>query len=242
MAPGAGLWQAARMSAENVAPADASKATPRKKILLIEDQAPMRRNLALMLELEGYEVLTAENGRRGVEQALAHQPDLVLCDVMMPELDGYGVVQTLRENPATATLPFVFLTARGERSDVRLGMNFGADDYLTKPVIRDDLLAAVEVRLARAELARQRQGASGFHPDYSSPEPLQRVLQLTPREAETLLWVAQGKSNADIGTILGMSEKTVKQHLGSVFQKLGVEGRNAATLRALEVLSNPLGS
>jgi len=219
-------------------------AVPRKQILLIEDQAPMRRNLALMLELEGYEVLTAANGRVGVELALQHRPDLVLCDVMMPELDGYGVVQRLRENPATVTTPFVFLTARGDRGDVRIGMNFGADDYLTKPVIRDDLLAAVQVRLARADQVKERvrQAGGGFRPDFSSPEPLQRVLHLTPREAETLLWAAQGKSNADIGTILGMSEKTVKQHLGSVFQKLGVEGRNAAALRALEVLSEPAGS
>ena len=234
------------MSADTVAPAEDPKAAGRAKILLIEDQAPMRRNLALMLELEGYEVLTAENGRRGVEQAMAHRPDLVLCDVMMPELDGFGVVQTLRDHPATATVPFVFLTARGERGDVRLGMNFGADDYLTKPVIRDDLLAAVEARLARAGAVRQQLAAAaaggGFKPDYSSSEPLQRILNLTPREAEVLLWVAQGKSNADIGVILGMSEKTVKQHLGSVFQKLGVEGRNAATLRALEVLSGPPAS
>lgn len=230
------------MSADTLVPAAHLPAAGRAKILLIEDQAPMRRNIALLLELEGYEVLTAENGRRGVEQALAHPPDLVLCDVMMPELDGFGVVQTLRNHPATATVPFVFLTARGERGDVRLGMNFGADDYLTKPVIRDDLLAAVEARLARAGAVRQQLAAAaarGFKPDYSSSEPLQRTLHLTPREAEVLLWVAQGKSNADIGTILGMSEKTVKQHLGVVFQKLGVEGRNAATLRALEVLSDP---
>ncbi len=199
----------------------------------------MRRNLALMLELEGYEVLTAENGRRGVELALEHRPDLVLCDVMMPELDGYGVVQTLRDHPDTMTTPFVFLTAKGDRGDVRIGMNFGADDYLTKPVIRDDLLAAIEVRLTRARQVRDRLGRSGggFHPDYSSAEPLRVALGLTPREAEVLLWVAQGKSNGDVATILALSEKTVKQHLGAVFQKLGVEGRNAATLRAVEILS-----
>jgi len=213
-----------------------------KKILIIEDQAPMRRNIALMLEMEGFDVTTAENGRQGIEQARTTRPDVIICDVMMPELDGYGVVQTLRAEPATATTPFIFLTAKGDKSDVRIGMNFGADDYLTKPVIREDLLAAVHARLARAEAvdARVQSAAAegGFNPDFSSHEPLRVALGITAREAEVLLWVSQGKSNSDIGTILGMSEKTVKQHLGSVFQKIGVEGRNAATVRALEILSN----
>ena len=214
-----------------------------KKILIIEDQAPMRRNIALMLELEGYEVLTAENGRVGLALALSSKPDLVLCDVMMPEMDGYGVIQGLRSDKETATMPFVFLTAKGDRPDIRIGMNFGADDYLTKPVVRDDLLAAIEVRLTKADAVEERvqasAGSGGFNPDFSSHEPLKTALQITSREAEVLLWVVQGKSNGDIATILDMSEKTVKQHLGSVFQKIGVEGRNAAAIRAFEVLSGP---
>ena len=211
-----------------------------KKILIIEDQTPMRRNLALMLELEGYEVITAENGKVGIELALKNPPDLVICDVMMPELDGHGVVQSLRESKLTSTIPFIFLSARGDKVDVRIGMNFGADDYLTKPVVREDLMAAISARFARAAAVEERvhdaEANASFNPDFSSHEPLQK-LGLTPRESEVLLWTAQGKSNGDIATILGMSEKTVKQHLGVVFQKLGVEGRNAATLRALEVLN-----
>ena len=215
------------------------------RILIIEDQAPMRRNLALMLQFEGYDVITAEDGRKGIEQAFAHAPDLILCDVMMPELDGHGVIQTLRTDPRTATTPFIFLTARGASVDLRIGMNFGADDYLIKPVQREDLLASVSARLARAQAVAARidaaasAGGNGgtFSPDFSSAQPLKDALGLTGREADVLLWVAQGKSNSDVATILGMGEKTVKQHLGSVFQKLGVEGRTAATLRALEVLA-----
>jgi DNA-binding NarL/FixJ family response regulator len=211
-----------------------------KKILVIEDQVPMRRNVALLLEMEGFKVITAENGAAGVAAAKKERPDLVLCDVTMPEMDGYGVVQALRAEKDFATTPFIFLSAKGDKADLRLGMNFGADDYLTKPVIREDLLAAVHARLERAEAVAERVQAAAsqasFNPDYSSPEPL-RTLGLTQREAEVLLWVAQGKSNADVATILGMSEKTVKQHMGVVFQKLGVEGRNAAALRALEVLA-----
>lgn len=215
----------------------------KKRLLVIEDQAPMRRNIALLLEMEGYEVFTADNGRIGLEQARQHLPDLILCDVMMPEMDGYSVVQALREEPELAAIPFIFLTARSDRSDVRVGMNFGADDYLTKPVVRDDLLAAVQVRLARAEThERLLQAASangGFNPDFSKHDPLIKAFAITPREAEVLLWVAQGKSNGDVASILEMSEKTVKQHLGSVFQKIGVESRTAASLRAVEVLSGP---
>jgi len=162
---------------------------------------------------------------------------------MMPEMDGHAVIQALREDPETALIPFVFLTAKGDKSDIRVGMNYGADDYLTKPIIREDLLAAVTARLARAQLVAKTVHAAAasasFNPDFSSPGPLQRALNITGREADVLLWVAQGKSNGDIALILEMSEKTVKQHLGSVFQKIGVEGRNAAAVRALEILSAP---
>lgn len=215
----------------------------KKKLLIIEDQAPMRRNIALMLQMEGYETITAENGRIGLETARRERPDLILCDVMMPELDGYGVVQALREDPAFAATPFIFLTAKSDRGDVRIGMNFGADDYLTKPVVRDDLLAAVQVRLNKASAVQDRiaeaeaSGGGGFNPDFSSHEPLVKALNITPREAEVLLWVAQGKSNADVASILVMSEKTVKQHMGNIFAKLGLENRNAAAMQAVEVLS-----
>ncbi|MBI1841676.1 MAG: response regulator transcription factor [Verrucomicrobia bacterium] len=215
----------------------------KKKILIIEDQAPMRRNIALLLEIAGYQVFVAENGRVGVDAARAHHPDLILCDVMMPELDGYGVARALRAETAFAATPFIFLTAKGDRSDIRAGMNAGADDYLTKPVPREELMAAIDCRLRRAEAIEQRiqeaASSAGFHPDFSSSVPLQSAFGLTPREAEVLLWVAQGKSNSEIATILGNSEPTVKQHLGVVFQKIGVESRNAATLRALEVLGAP---
>jgi DNA-binding NarL/FixJ family response regulator len=219
----------------------------KKKILIIEDQAPMRRNIALMLQMEGFNVCTAENGRVGLELARKEKPDLILCDVMMPELDGYGVVQALRAEAEFAATAFIFLTARSDRNDVRIGMNFGADDYLTKPVVRDELLAAVSARLARADSMQERiaeagAASGGFNPDFSSHEPLVKAFSITPREAEVLLWVAQGKSNADIAAILGMSEKTVKQHMGSIFAKLGLENRNAAALSAVEILSGASNS
>src|SRR2546428_118410 len=97
------------------------------KILLIEDHEQMRDSLMLMLEMEGFEVLWADQGRRGVELARRHSPDVILCDIMMPVLDGYGVLHALRADPVTAIIPFIFLTAKGERLDLRAGMNLGAD-------------------------------------------------------------------------------------------------------------------
>jgi DNA-binding NarL/FixJ family response regulator len=206
-----------------------------KKILVIEDEPEMRRNLTTILRLERFHPLPAENGRVGLKLAKTERPDLILCDVMMPELDGYGVIAALRADTATVTIPFIFLTAKGEKPDIRAGMNLGADDYLTKPVAKADLLAAIQSRLERAV----QQAVPEFNPDFHSAGPLEEVLGLTPRVAETLLWLAQGKTNGEIATILGNSESTVKKHVLEVFQKLGVETRTAASLRALEVLSSP---
>jgi DNA-binding NarL/FixJ family response regulator len=203
-----------------------------KKILVIEDDPEMRRNIVIVLRLEQYQPIAAENGRVGVELAKREKPDLILCDVMMPELDGYAVLKALHEDTNTALTPFIFLTAKGEKEDLRSGMNLGADDYLTKPVAQADLLKAIEVRLRRSE---QQQTQWEFKPDFSSHEPLIKF-GLTPRAAEVLLWVAQGKANGDIAAILGMSESTVKKHLVEIFDKLGVENRSAAGLRALELI------
>jgi len=120
------------------------------RILIVEDQREMRENLATILEMEGYAVLRAADGSDGLDLARRERPDLILCDVMMPELDGYGVLRALRADPATADIPFIFLTAKGDKREQRAGMNLGADDYLTKPVTVSDLLNAVVARMARA--------------------------------------------------------------------------------------------
>jgi DNA-binding NarL/FixJ family response regulator len=206
-----------------------------KKILVIEDEPEMRRNITALLRYYDYEPIAAENGRKGVELARREKPDLILCDVMLPELDGHGVLQALQNDAALARTPFIFLTARGEKEDIRSGMNLGADDYLTKPVANADLVRAIEARLRRSEQQMSRE----FRPDFSSMEPLQK-LGLTPRATETLLWLAQGKTNADIATILGITESTVKKYVQEIFEKLGIETRGAATVRALELLNAPV--
>lgn len=202
-----------------------------KTILVIEDQPDMRENIATILDMESYAVIEAANGREGLALAREEKPDLILCDVMMPELDGHGVLQALRLDRTIGGTPFIFLTARGEKRDLREGMNLGADDYLTKPVSAQDLLSAVSARLER-----ESKRSSPFNPDFSSPGPLEKPLGLTPREAEVLLWVAQGKSNPEISTIIGAAPNTIKVHLLHIFEKLGADNRHAAMLIALEHL------
>jgi CRP-like cAMP-binding protein/AmiR/NasT family two-component response regulator len=126
-----------------------------KKILVIEDNEDIRSNTAEILELSNYEVVTAENGKVGVSMAIECKPDLIICDIMMPELDGYGVLHAIQKNESIRHTPFIFLTAKTERNDLRKGMELGADDYLTKPFDATELLNAVDGRLKKIELLRK---------------------------------------------------------------------------------------
>lgn len=123
-----------------------------KKILLIEDDAILRENTAELLELSNYKVITAANGKIGVSSAAQHTPDIIVCDIMMPEMDGYGVLEALSKNKNLKNIPFIFLSAKTEREDVRRGMNMGADDYITKPFTEEELVSAVESRLAKVAI------------------------------------------------------------------------------------------
>jgi len=135
-----------------------------KKILLIEDNATIRENTAEILSLANYQVFTAENGKLGVELALKEHPDLIICDVMMPVLDGYGVLHLLHQNSALRNTPFIFLTAKTERADLRKGMELGADDYISKPFEETELLNAVESRLKKVESLKQELSQLGSRP------------------------------------------------------------------------------
>jgi EAL domain-containing protein (putative c-di-GMP-specific phosphodiesterase class I) len=120
-----------------------------KKILVIEDDRVIRENILKLLKAEGFDVTGAENGELGLNAAVSSLPDVILCDVMMPQLDGYGVLAALRSHPVTATVPFVFLTGKADRSEVRQGMELGADDYLTKPFTKAELVGAISSRLKK---------------------------------------------------------------------------------------------
>jgi CRP-like cAMP-binding protein len=122
-----------------------------KTVLIIEDNNDIRENIFEILQLADYTVFEAQNGKAGVDLAIKHRPDIILCDIMMPELDGYGVLYMLNKNPGTANIPFIFLTAKAERLDLRKGMEMGADDYLTKPFDDMELLNAIEIRLKKKD-------------------------------------------------------------------------------------------
>ena len=142
-------------------------------ILIIDDNNDIRDNTAEILSLAGYATLTAENGKKGLDAAIKQKPDLIICDISMPELDGYGVLHLLRKNVETEGIPFIFLTAKTERSDFRKGMDMGADDFITKPFDDIELLNAVEIRLKKSEILHSKYtpseaGANDLMKDLSS--------------------------------------------------------------------------
>jgi CRP-like cAMP-binding protein/CheY-like chemotaxis protein len=159
-----------------------------KKILLIEDNKDMRENTKEILELANYKVFVAKNGKEGVELAQKEKPDLIICDIMMPVLDGYGVIHLLAKSDETASIPFIFLTAKAERSELRKGMEMGADDYVTKPFDDIELLNAIEIRLKKSDLMKKeflksKEGLSDFIASAKGIEELKKLSQ--ERETKT---------------------------------------------------------
>ncbi len=148
-----------------------------KKILIIEDNPEIRENTQEILSLADYSVITAANGKIGVDLALKDKPDLIICDIMMPELDGYGVLHILSKKPETASIPFIFVTAKTERADIRKGMELGADDYLTKPFDDTELLNAIEARFRKSDI-RSRDYQSNAEGLESFIQDAQKVLNL----------------------------------------------------------------
>ncbi len=150
------------------------------KILVIEDEVAVRENLLELLEAENFETIEAENGKIGIEKAICETPDLILCDLMMPEMDGYGVLTSIRSEPTTATIPFIFLTAKSAKCDFRQGMDLGADDYITKPFTRAELLSAIISRLSKQALLRKYLTAKN---DIKTLAPEIQIIESSLRQA-----------------------------------------------------------
>lgn len=172
-----------------------------KRILVIDDQDYILESTSLLLRFEGYDVLNASNGKMGVEAALRHVPDLILCDISMPEMDGFGVLEQVRANKATAAVPFIFLTARAEKDDMRKGMARGADDYLIKPYTRDELIAAVEAQWKKHALIGEKVEEVGRTIAYALPHEFRIVLNEVMGSAVYLRSIAQNVTPEGINDI-----------------------------------------
>lgn len=157
-----------------------------KKILLIEDDVALRENTAELLELSGYSVATAPNGRVGIQKAKTENPHLIICDIMMPEIDGYGVLEAMTNDSLTSNIPFVFLSAKTEHKEIRKGMDMGADDYLTKPFEEQELLSAVESRLAKAQILARRDATGDKSMEDDNPQNLNQLKNFFCDEGEVL--------------------------------------------------------
>jgi DNA-binding response OmpR family regulator len=193
-------------------------AEPRKKLLCIEDNRETAALIAEELIERGFEVIVAHNGQEGFAAILRTTPDLVLCDISMPVMSGFEVLERLTAiAPRFGDMPFVFLTALTDRDNELKGRELGADDYVTKPVDFDVLNAIVTARLAR--VARTK-----IWP---------KLVELNEREVETLTWAARGKTSAEIAQILGLTKRTVDFHIDNARIKLGATTRIQAAIKAV---------
>lgn len=199
-----------------------------KKILVIEDEPPVRANILELFEAEDFEVVSAENGFVGTLWALEHIPDLIICDVMMPEIDGYEVLRVLRQDPVTATIPFIFLTAMADKADIRQGMNLGADDYLTKPFTRAELLGAVSCRLAKQTALSQQ-----YKIEHQRAKALQLRVQALEqqldkkdkrlKEFQQQLYNAISKVNTVLSMLKKVDPETQRDRYLEIFQEACAE-------------------
>ncbi|NJD36971.1 MAG: response regulator transcription factor [Geobacter sp.] len=202
-------------------------------ILIIEDDDAIRSSMELVLRMEGYTCLTAPDGQSGLALINNRHPDLVLCDIMMEKLDGHAVLQAMKQDHATAAIPFIFVTALGDRAELRRGMSAGADDYLTKPFTDEELVAAVVGRLHRAEMLR----TAGSHAQFQSELEILRQ-EVTAREREVLALVGRGMTSKDIACRLEISFKTAQAHRANLMKKL--QALNAAHLSRWAVIAELL--
>lgn len=191
-----------------------------KRILIIEDDIALQDTLDNLLQLEGFKTVMADNGKNGVELAKKHLPDLVICDIMMPEMGGFEVILELQNNDTTALIPFMFLTAKSEIKDFRNGMQLGADDYIMKPFNNEELIKAIHFRIQKQEKIinsgkqkKQRKSASGS----------KNTTKLTKREKQIVSLFCKGLSCLQISKELFISFHTVDSHRKNIEKKLRVK-------------------
>lgn len=202
-----------------------------KRLLLIDDDPNLILLVKDYLEFRGYEVITAENGREALEVLEKESPDMIICDVMMPEMDGYTLVKQLRENPRTNWIPVLFLSAKGQSQDRVKGLNIGADVYMVKPFEPEELVAQVEssLRSASRMIDRRDKGAENG-PKIQVPFDV----ELTPTELKVVQFVARGMANREIADELNVSQRTIESHVSNMLGKTGLHNRTELARWAIE--------
>lgn len=203
----------------------------RKRLLLIDDDPNLILLVKDYLEFRGYEVITAENGREALEVLDKDIPDMIICDVMMPEMDGYAFVDNIRQNERTSWIPVLFLSAKGQSQDRVKGLNIGADVYMVKPFEPEELVAQVEASLKQAYRQRQQPGSGG---ESESKIQVPFDVHLTQTELRVVQFVARGLANRDIAEELNVSQRTVESHVSNMLGKTGLHNRTELARWAIE--------
>lgn len=202
-----------------------------KRLLLIDDDPNLILLVKDYLEFRGYEVITAENGREALEVLETDVPDMIVCDVMMPEMDGYDFVSNVRENERTSWIPVLFLSAKGQAQDRVKGLNVGADVYMVKPFEPEELVAQVEASLKQAFRQRQ-QSTEGTDNESKIQVPFD--VHLTQTEMKVVQFVARGLANKNIADELNVSQRTVESHVSNMLGKTGLHNRTELARWAIE--------
>ena len=202
-----------------------------KRLLLIDDDPNLILLVKDYLEFRGYEVITAENGREALDVLETDVPDMIVCDVMMPEMDGYDFVSNVRENERTSWIPVLFLSAKGQAQDRVKGLNVGADVYMVKPFEPEELVAQVEASLKQAFRQRQ-QSTEGADSESKIQVPFD--VHLTQTEMKVVQFVARGLANKNIADELNVSQRTVESHVSNMLGKTGLHNRTELARWAIE--------
>jgi DNA-binding NarL/FixJ family response regulator len=202
-----------------------------KRLLLIDDDPNLILLVKDYLEFRGYEVITAENGREALEVLSKETPDMIICDVMMPEMDGYSLVEHVRKDAKTSWIPVLFLSAKGQSQDRVRGLNTGADVYMVKPFEPEELVAQVESSLKQASRLIQHQNKGS---DSGSKIQVPFDVELTPTELRVVHFVARGMANREIADELNVSQRTIESHVSNMLGKTGLHNRTELARWAIE--------
>lgn len=201
-----------------------------KQLLLIDDDPNLILLVKDYLEFRGYEVKTAGNGREALDMLENTTPDMIICDVMMPEMDGHAFVRHVRGNPSTEWIPILFLSAKGQSQDRVKGLNTGADVYMVKPFEPEELVAQVESSLKQASRLIKQQIKGGGSPAIQVPFDV----ELTPTELRVVQFVSRGMANREIANELQVSQRTIESHVSNMLGKTGLNNRTELARWAIE--------